>query len=439
MKILLRILIAVLVPGVLFTSWFYVPQLYQLRSVGESEAIETSVDPANLQLVCPGAFVQVGGSDGTALGEIERLPSAIVNFHSTAPSLLAQPESTLIDFGVFEVESADQSTDLLNANQLQAVSTPRASGLMGIDCGMPKAAGWFVSAEASVGTESVLILANPNPTEVTISLEFMAPSGMTQDQVTLASQETKLIPLAKYVVADEAFAVRYESNSSGISAALQSRNTSGLTATGVELSGTIAEPLLKSYFPGAKDLSGGYQLPILRIFNPGKELAAFEIFAQGSESETLIGAYELEAGEITSIDLEVPVAAAGVVVVSNQPVLAAVKNFVLQPKLDFAWILPAQEFSELAVFQSPLEDSVISIANPNSTSLNLTIQSGQGYQTIELAPGAMVEALVPRGSARILSSGNFIANLSILGEAGYSVLTPGQNQNLGSDLEILVR
>lgn len=439
MRIALRILIALLVPGFVFASWIYVPQLYQSRTIAQSEAVETSVDPANLQLVCPGAFVQVGGSDGTDLGAIERLPSAIVNYHSTATSLLSEPESTLIDFGLFEAESSDQSTDLLNANQLQEVSTPRANGLSGIDCSMPKAAGWFVGAEASVGTESVLILSNPNPTEVTISLEFIAPSGTTQDQVTLASGETDLIPLAKYVVADEAFVVRFESNSSGISAALQSRNTSGLTATGVELSGAIAEPLLQSFFPGVKDLTGGYQLPILRVFNPSDVKTSIEVFAQGAGAETSLGTHQLEAGEIASIELEVPINATGVAVISAQPVVAAVKNFVVQPKLDFAWILPAQEFSELAVIASPSENSIISLANPNSSPVNVTIQAGQVYQTFELGAGMMLDAEVPKGSARILSNGKFIANLSVFTQAGYSVLTPGNNQNLGSNLKILVR
>ncbi|MCF8529631.1 MAG: hypothetical protein K9G13_07020 [Aquiluna sp.] len=439
MRIAIRIQIALLVLGFVFASWVFVPQLYESRTIAQNEATETSVDPANLQLVCPGAFVQVGGSDGTYLGAIERLPSAIVNYHSTADSLLSEPEATLIDFGLFEVQSSDQSTDLLNANQLQEVATSRASGLAGIDCSMPKAAGWFVGAEASVGTESVLILSNPNPTEVTISLEFIAPSGATQDQVTLASGETKLLPLAKYVVADEAFAVRFESNSSEVSATMQSRNTSGLTATGVELSGAIAEPLLQSFFPGAKDLTGGYQLPILRVFNPGDVTASVEVFAQGAGPETSLGVHELEAGEIASIDLEVPIDATGVAVVSTQPVLTAVKNFVVQPKLDFAWILPAQEFSELAVIASPAENSVLSLANPNSSPVNVTIQAGQVYQTFELGVGMMLDAEVPKGSARILSSGKFVANLSVFADAGYSVLTPGNNQNLGSNLEILVR
>ena len=438
MKLFLKILIAILLPSAISASFIFLPPLVLTKSLATPESTQVSVDPATLEIVCPGAFVQLGGQDGTDLGLIERVGDPKIIVHSSQGEVVDVSGSAPGDFSKFISEGTNQSSDLLSAIQYQVLDESRAKGLAATNCSVPQTSGWFVSGEASVGTESVLILANPNAVEAAIDLEIFAGSGNSQTRITLAASETRLVPLARFVVADAYFTLRYQSDSAGVSVVMQNRSTSGLTATGVELIAPILEPSKVIWIPGVQDLTGGFSIPILRIFNPAEVAANIRISEVSVVGATTQRMLEIAPGTIDSIELETSAGAVGLKLDSDVEVVAAVKNFSLNPVLDFAWALPVQELESIAFISNPFDGSTLNLLNPNAEEVSVTLKTSNGYQSISVAPEAMVKVEVPKGDILLQSGTTFSANLEIFGAGGYSVITLEKNQNLGSDIEVLL-
>ena len=439
MKVFLRALYLVVFLTTLVVSQQLLPALVAPQKAPTPEAIEVSVEPATLEVVCPGDFVQLGGSDGTELGDIERIGNSEILSHFGSTGYQVEESENAGEFTKFFVDGLEQSRDLLSAIQVQALDLPRAQGYMALDCGMPLSSGWFISGEASVGTESILLVANQNSVEASVGFFIYAPSGTAEDRITLAPGEARAIPLAKYVVGDESYSLRFESYSAGISVAMQNRNTSGLTATGVELVAPILEPSSSIWLPGVVDHSAGFSSPILRVFNPSAEIASFSVSAITASGTFVLSEFELESLSIFSSELELPQGMLGLKIESNVGIVAGVKNFSLLPTMDFGWILPVTEFDSLAVLQNPVSGSSLNLSNSGAEEISVTVKSEAGYQSLLVLAGGISSITVGEGEIVLQSGSPFGANLSVFGEAGYSVLTPRENKNLGSDLAINFR
>lgn len=439
MKVILRSLYVLVFLAALISSQQFIPVLVSPLQAPAIEAVEVSVDPATLEVVCPRDFVQLGGSDGTDLGDLSRIDGSEILSHFGSDGYLVEDSTNVGEFTKFSIEGSEQSRDLLSVTQIQTLDLPRAQGSMAIDCGMPLSSGWFVSGEASVGTESILLIANQNSVEVSIGFSIYAPSGAAEDRVTLAPGEARAIPLAKYVVADESFSLSFESYSAGVSVVMQNRNTSGLTATGVELIAPIAEPSSSIWLPGVVDHTSGFSSPILRVFNPGDDPAVFTVTAITASGVVALSEFTLDSLTIFSSNLELPQGTLGLKIESNLEILAGVKNFSLLPKIDFGWILPVTEFDSLSVMQNPASGSILNLSNSGTGEISVTVKTESGYQSLLVLPGGISSIIVEQGEILLQSQSPFGGNLSVLGEDGYSVLTPRQNRNLGSDLAVNLR
>ena len=437
MRLAIRILLSVSLIASFGASFIWLPGLVTPLSFETKEPVSVGVEPSALEITCPGSFVQSGGVDGTDLGAIERIGSAELAFHSNGvldsePNLEFSSAQTLVTQGV------NQSTDLLSANQLQGISRERAKGLMALDCSQPIVSGWFINGEAGVGRESILILSNPAPTEVTIEANFYAPSGLVQDRFTLAVGEVKLVSLAKYVLADDNFAIYFETDGVGVSAALQNRNTTGLTPLGVELVAPIPAAQNSILLPGLSDLAPGFVAPELVVFNPQQDSEDIQIFGTTSAGRQLLQEQSVGAGQILKLEIEIPEAVNGLVLIGSGEIVAGIKSPSLTPVLDFAWLLPANTFDQVAVIPNPRNGSTLNIMNPGESPISVSVGQGGNYSSLAIEAYGSLSIEVEQGEVNLQSAGAFAATLSLFGTSGYSVITPGQNSNYASTFQVLV-
>ena len=436
MKIFARALLALLLPALIISGYVFLPAAQVPSQEAIAPEFQVSVDPADLEIVCAGALIEVGGEDGTELDRIERLGEAGVKALSAEE--IAVPPTSVGSIPI-EVRGSEQSTELLSAIQTQAVSRERASGLAASFCEQPITAGWFISGASGVGNESVLSVANWNDVDTQLLVELPSPGGMVSERYALAAGQERLITLAPLAALAGVYAIRVESTGPGIVVALQNRWSRGLTPLGVELTSTTQIPSLQHWIQPVSVLAEGYPPPVLRLFSPGGA-AEVVITAFGEQGPELFRTVVPEAGFI-ELDLELEAGTYLIRVESDVEVLAGVRNPALDP-LDYAWIYPQQQFTSLAL-PVPSYSTNLWLANPGALAISLTVTTTTNdrpsYQTLELGPFGSAGIPVSSDTLLVQSASEFLAALEILDGAGYAVIGPSENKNLGEDLVVSVR
>ena len=216
---------------------------------------------------------------------------------------------------------------------------------------------------------------------------------------------------------------------------MQQRTVSGLAATGVDLV-TPQLPSTAGVIPGIEVVTEGFAPAELRIFNPGLEQAEVVLQLKNSERVEQIRV-QVPAGAIITQAVSLAAGANLVLFESDQPVVLALKNQILDQGLDFSWLTPTDGFSEplrLVVSRT----STLFIANPSVSDLSLLIEGGAGQSAV--IPGGS-QSGIPMTPGSYLLTGNleFHALLSIKNSTGYATISPSQMRNSGEELKVLVR
>ncbi|MEL0200799.1 MAG: DUF5719 family protein, partial [Aquiluna sp.] len=220
MSLVWRGILALLLPGLVVSGFLLLPRAETLAEPASAKEFEVSVDPQQLQIVCPGALVEVGGEDGTQLGLVERVGEASLRVYSQDG---ITPPPTTRDSVPLEAAGTEQSTELLSAIQSQAISRQRAAGLAATFCEQPTTAGWFISGASGVGNETVLIAANWNEVDTQLIVEVHSPGGVTAERFALAAGQERLISLAPLAALASVYSVKVESTGPAVTLAVQNR------------------------------------------------------------------------------------------------------------------------------------------------------------------------------------------------------------------------
>lgn len=417
----LAFLIAGVTPVILLQSLPALPEV-------ETEALGIEVEPLPLRASCPGALVEVGGEQGTDLGEISRVGVPKVSVHGAVVDADAA-------YANFVVEGFPQSTELLSANQAQSVDRPRMRGLAAVNCPQPASFGYFVAGSSGPGNESVLLLSNPNQVEVLVEIGIYLNSEVATERVSLAAGEQRVIPLIALSGAEPAYAVSYSTSGLAISAFMQHRSVTGLTATGVAL---IAPQLAgeTGVIPGIEVLNEGFEPLELRVFNPGIEQA--EVIVQiGDASEFEMLRVLVPAGSLVAEVVELSEGLHQVSYQSEIAVALSVKNTVLEPSLDFSWFNPATSFGEPLRLIAPA-GGLLYLANPGLSEINVVVQAESG-QAVAIPARGQVGIPLSAGRYLISATGEFSGNFVIRNDSGYANITPSAMKNLGQSLSVSIR
>jgi hypothetical protein len=379
----------------------------------------------------------MGGTDGTDLGTLDLAGSANLEFFSSG-TLEQIPDSKLEIGSVLRLTSTEQTTSALAANQWQSISRPRMAGLSALNCDQPSAEGWFLNGTAGVGKESILLLANPNEVEVQINLEFHLPGEVNAEQVTLAPGAQAQFSLAPFVDAESAFAVRYSTNGPAVSAALQNRFSSGLSATGVELVAPMTALTGEALIPGINIEPSSFEQPKLRLMNLSSDTSEIRMVFHGIGNDSDVMAVTLEPGELRELDLQLAPGEYLLEAKSDGEFLLAIRSSELAVRLDFAWLLPMDTFMGGLTLPLPDPEGTLVIANPSSNRISVSVEMQGQYQSFSIAGFSEVAIPALGPVARVQSAKSFGAALILSNDQGFSVVMPRENLNLGSNLEVFV-
>ena len=439
MKLPIRILGLILSLAGLAGAAFIQGFALQAPEPSAQEPVSVTTDAKPLQLYCPGPLVELGGKDGTDLGSLALVGKADVSYRLGTGSLTADPESRIESGSAITMESREQGSDTLAALQTQLIQRPRMAGLAATNCGQPQAEGWLLTGLAGSGFESILQVANPNPVEVQIAFTFHLETATTSHLITLAPFAQQQLSLASYVEAEPQFAVHFQSSGQKVSVAMQNRSSAGLSATGVELVGPTALAAKSQVIPGFEILADGLAEPSLRIFNPGAEPTTALVTFVGSGTNSDVVQVEVPAG---GFELVQPKLAAGnylVLIEAEAEVMAELYNPYVGQNFDFGWLSPVTAMTGKTAMAIPGYSAKLAIANPTNQAVNVILTLDSGAQALSIPPRSQLLVTVT-GKTLVLDSGAaYYSNLILSDPKGYSVVSPRENANLGSDIQVTVR
>jgi hypothetical protein len=411
----------------------------QVPEPSAQEPVSVTTDAKPLQLYCPGPLVELGGKDGTDLGSFALVGKADVSYRLGTGSLTADPESRIESGSAITMASREQGSDTLAALQTQLIQRPRMAGLAATNCGQPQAEGWLLTGLAGSGFESILLVANPNPVEVQIAFTFHLETATTSHLITLAPFAQQQLSLASFVEAEPQFAVHFQSSGQKVSVGMQNRSSAGLSATGVELVGPTALAAKSQVIPGFEILADGLAEPSLRIFNPGAEPTTALVTFVGSGTNSDVVQVEVPAG---GFELVQPKLAAGnylVLIEAEAEVMAELYNPYVGQNFDFGWLSPVTAMTGKTAMAIPGYSAKLAIANPTNQSVNIILTLDSGAQALAISARSQLVVTVT-GKTLVIESGDaYHPNLILSDPLGYSVVSPRENANLGSDIQVTVR
>ena len=439
MKLPGRILGVVLTLVGLAGAWFLQGISFEVAQSPKLESISVSTTAKPLQLYCQGPLAELGGKDGTDLGSMALVGKADVRYRLGAGSLVSEPESRVTEGVAIAMASREQTTATLAAVQSQLIQRPRMAGLAATNCGQPQAEGWLLNGMAGSGFESILHVANPNPVEVQIELVFHLATSSNSHLITLAPFESQQLSLASFVEAEPSFAIHFQSSGQKVSVALQNRSSAGLSATGVELKGPTAKASKSLAIPGFEILADGLAKPYLRIFNPGPDAANALVTFLGSGTNSDVVQIKVPAAGFAEISPELQVGDYLVLVESDAELMAELYNPYVAKNFDFGWLTPAEAFTGELAMVVPSFAAKIAIANPSTAEITVVLTSGAGSQAIRVPARSQLQVPVAGKSLTLAFQGEYFVNLILTDPKGYAVITPRENQNLGSNIQVLVR
>ena len=411
-----------------------------------------------LSLICPGAAMNTGGANGTAVGSFDRIGSATIsNNSSVGISSSSVGGATLL----VAAGATEQGSAALNAGQLQNVSSARLNGLLGASCQAPAAEHWLLGGDTSTGRETLLLLSNPSTVPTTINLEVYAEGGRVQASglsgIAVSAGETQVVPLSSLIPETRAFAVRVSSRGAAVGAWLQQRTVRGLLYAGADFVSPVTEINQSLSIPGilvrgAKDaaaliaINDDYQdlLPALRVFNPSDKSATFTAQIFGANDKTF-GTVIRETVAAHSVkDFTINGLADGdyaAFISSDQAVAASVRlprsDKTKKPNTDFTWLQSATQLKGTQQITVPAAGiSKLSLANLGNIAANLTINGAalsikaQGTVVVKTSAGP-VTLRVDQGSI----GGNLMVDVS----GAIANLALVDYRNAGSQVAVRVR
>jgi hypothetical protein len=468
---------AVLVVGAVFTP--VVSTSLNFDSVSGSY----SVKPADLKLVCPGPVFRTGGESGTAVGEVNRVGSASAEVSASGSGVIEIAEVSDSAIATFELGSArifetrvlEDATSLtnLNADQdsaqgslsltgttTQVVETDSMRGLAAASCQQPSNDFYIVGGSTAAGREALLVLSNPTPIDATADLEIYTDLGEVSVSglagISVPAGITTVLSLASFAPTVSALAVSVKSQGAKLAGWIQQRAIRGTAAQGVDWISPNPAPTEQAVIPGlvirgtgainqvAESEENSDAGHALRIFAPEGANVTIQIVSSEADVFGAVFTGIVEPGTVQDFPiLELLNGDYSVFVSSDKPIYSGLRvargNPNSTPRVDFAWIAPADELNSDRAVAIPTDgDTLLVLANSREEAATARVQNlVTGDTSIVLVPALGTATVLLTGPSRISESAGIYATVVSLIEGQISDLDVRDPKNLGS--EVLVR
>lgn len=456
---------------------------YQVKF--DSASGSYSVKPADMQLVCPGPLFRSGGDSGTNLSMIERSGSAGLVFTATGSGELEQRSvsgsaNSNIELGggrAFGSSSLNDATSLTNLNadenatqgssvltgstsQLSATGSMR--GLAAASCQQPRNDFVIVGGSTLAGRESLVVLTNPSPIDATADLRVFTELGEVTvsglSGISVPAQSTTAISLASFAPTVPSLAVQVQSQGAKLAGWIQARAVRGTEAQGVDWISPNPEAAENSVLPGLvirgtrvinqaleaeENSDAGHAL---RIFAPEGANVTVQIVSSEADVFGAVFTGIIEPGTVSDFPIaELRDGDYSVFVSSDKPVYSALRvargNPEGTPRLDFAWVSPAEELvSDRAVAALADGDSLLVLANSSSAPSTVLVQNLRSGTSVNVFVPALGTAMIDlSGPVSISQSAGVYATVVVLIEGQISDLDVRDPRNLGSEVRVRFR
>jgi hypothetical protein len=379
----------------------------------------------NAVLVCPAAPAFAGMTTSTITAAAPPGGSGTLTVSSFGPRAgppVARATSTasLVRYsvspatsGVFVVRATGARARGLTASVVTRTSQGGARGLSTVACTAPAGESWLIGGGASVGRLSRIYLSNVDPTPATVNLTLYTAKGAVQPA---PAQGLQVPPFGQIAVAVDSLvpgqgpvAVEVAATSGRVAAAMLDSQQTGLAAQGVDWVTPSAPPSNQAVVVGVPGVAAA-GLPAdsrinrtLSLVVPGSvdaNVAVRLVTKAGTLSPPALATLSVPAGRLYSIDLRAYATSApfGVVVSSDQPVLASVRTVQGPPgqTQDFSYATGTAAVLGSVVLPYALSPTdygtALQLVNPGQHDLTVTI----GF-TPPMAHEADLRVTVPAG------------------------------------------
>jgi hypothetical protein len=188
-------------------------------------------------------------------------------------------------------------------------------------------------------------------------------------------------------------------------------------------------------------------VPTLRVFVPGQKSATVTAQVLGSTAKTFGTVVRQTIAGGTTADIALPGLQDGdfvAIVKSDAPVGASIRlHRVVKSKVDFAWLSSAQPQTTKVGFTVPTSGiSKLSVANPSTSDILLTLVQNRGTETSFKVPaaGQLTLKFAP-GSKLQLSTGKspLFATMIVDVDGSVSAIPVLDYKNPGGQVAVMVR
>jgi hypothetical protein len=359
-------------------------------------------------------------------------------------------------------QSASQGSLVIagSSTQLAAISSMR--GLAAASCQQPANDFTIVGGSTLAGRESLMVLTNPSPIDATADLRVFTDLGEVKvsglSGISVPAQSTTTVSLASFAPTVPSLAVQVLSQGAKLAGWIQARAVSGTQARGVDWISPNPQASELMVLPGLvirgtkviNEAVGEQEKSdaghALRVFAPEGANVTVQVVSSEADIFGAVFTGIIEPGTVSDFPIaELEDGDYSVFVSSDKPVFSALRvargNSDATPRLDFAWLSPAEELvSDRAVAIRSEGDSILVLANSGTVSATVSIQT--------LRSGATERVLVPAlGTATlnlsrpvsISKSAGVFATVVVLIEGQISDLDVRDPKNLGSEVKVRFR
>ena len=479
---ILRLIVFLTVGTVLAVGAIFSPAVSSSVNF-ESVSGSYSVKPADLNLVCPGPVFRTGGESGTALGQVNRLGEATALLTAEGSGLVEL--SPVSDSGVssyeigssriFESKRTRDATSLTNlkvsqdqaqgsvfltgsTNQLAATDSMR--GLAAASCQQPSNDFYIVGGSTAAGREALLVLSNPSPIDATADLKIYTDLGEISVSglagISVPARTTTVLSLASFAPSVPTLAVAVSSQGAKLAGWIQQRAIRGTSAQGVDWISPNPAPSELAVIPGLvirgtaaikqvseteENSDAGHAL---RVFAPEGANVTIQIISSERDVFGAVFTGIVEPGTVQDFPIdELLNGDYSVFVSADKPIYSGLRvargNPRAVPRVDFAWLAPAEEVISDRALTIPAEgDTILVLANAGAEASSARVQNLTTGETSSVSVPALGTAtLLLTGPSKILQANDIYVTAVILIEGQISDLEVKDPKNLGS--EVLVR
>ena len=393
---------------------------------------QISVPARPLEVVCPGSLYQLGGEDGTEVDSVETVGDAdffLIQQGESTPYRADKP-------AIFEASGESQFSSELSGYQWQRLNESRIAGLAALTCKKPVTEAWLLGGKTNIGSESLLIIHNPDVLSTILDMTFYSERELVNDSTSLAPGETKVINLGRFVSTDQAVGINLSSQGGRFAAWVQSKTNAGISPTGVDIEAHNQLQTNPSMIISAlsDDLPAEFRIPEVHalVTAPVSSIVSISSLDGGFGDAFRV---DLEQGvnQITLPNLDP--GSYRITLEADQGILSARTT---NPVISDFFLTQSEQGISGDIQMVAVIDGKVEVASIGESVATLKVT--RGGETVsaligEVSGQKMLEADVATGDLIEISGEGLLVRVT----SEETEYVPADNSNLGSDLSITVR